>query len=142
MVLNIFCLTYFTWRDILKVHPCCHEGSISSFLMAELSFSKKNVQSYSAFVLFPKCFGAKHIAKVVSPEMPSFSTVICSCRSWLSSSQSQTLVFPPPPEVEGGMGGGALATWRRGRAALGRMPRPTLLRCLSNHWRNLEQITH
>ena len=35
VVLVLFCLTYFTQHDTLKIHPHCPNSSTSSFLMAE-----------------------------------------------------------------------------------------------------------
>ena len=37
MIFVFLCLAYFTYYDILQVHPCCHKsnGRMSSFLMAE-----------------------------------------------------------------------------------------------------------
>lgn len=63
------------------------------------------------------------------PEVPSPSTTIFSCRSWLSSSESDMVsrepgpLPHPHPEVEGGrVGGGLRGRGRGGRAAVGAAP--------------------
>ena len=56
MVLVCLCLTYFTWHNVLKFHPCCDaESSASLYTGAELNLGDRiwGEVEKNSFIAFP-----------------------------------------------------------------------------------------